>query len=380
MKLGKLLVFSPYYPPHMGGLESHAQEFNENIRKFFKEIVVFTPNLPKQNKCLTKEKNIREIRFPAREIVSNFPIPEFWNKDFWRLWKIVNKDKYSLVISRTRFFLTSLMALFFAKKNKVKWIHIEHGSDYVKLSSWFTTCVARLYDEIIGKLIFKYSDYNVPISKAVDRFIDRFDKRQRRIISRGINFQEIDAIKADKRIMQVYKGYIKFVFCGRLYKWKGVERSIALIQSLAKEKSKIVFLIVGDGEDYESLKKYESKNIVFLGKKRRDEAISIMKCGDIYLHSSYPGGGLSTSLLEAMLCSCCPVATKNEGADEVVIHKKNGLILDFDKTKTLKKEVDKLLERRTYEVYGKKAKESVKSEFNWEKSIKNYLDIFEIIK
>jgi hypothetical protein len=27
----KILVFSPYYPPHIGELESHADEFNKHL-------------------------------------------------------------------------------------------------------------------------------------------------------------------------------------------------------------------------------------------------------------------------------------------------------------------------------------------------------------
>jgi len=374
------LVFSPYYPPHVGGLESHAQEFNENVSSYFDEVVVLTTDLPETGKFVEEESaTVKVYRFPATEIVSNFPIFKFWKKDFWKLLKIINETRYSIVISRTRFFLTSLMALIFSKKNHYTWIHIEHGSDYVKLSNPLTTLIARIYDESIGRLIFKNSDYNVPISKAVDKFIEKFDKRPRMVITRGLNIKNIEAIEVNKAISKKYKNFTKFIFCGRLYKWKGIERSISLINQLLKENEKVVFLIIGGGEDYEKLKKYKSKNIVFLGKKSRDEAISIMKCGDIYLHSSYSGGGLSTSLLEAMLCGCCPVATKNEGASEVISDAVNGFICNFDKTLELKDKVKTLLENDLYKIYGNKARLTIIDKFSWNKSIKNYIKLFEAI-
>ncbi len=374
------MVFSPYYPPHVGGLESHAQEFNENVSSYFDEVVVLTTDLPETGKFVEEESaTVKVYRFPATEIVSNFPIFKFWKKDFWKLLKIINETRYSIVISRTRFFLTSLMALIFSKKNHYTWIHIEHGSDYVKLSNPLTTLIARIYDESIGRLIFKNSDYNVPISKAVDKFIEKFDKRPRMVITRGLNIKNIEAIEVNKAISKKYKNFTKFIFCGRLYKWKGIERSISLINQLLKENEKVVFLIIGGGEDYEKLKKYKSKNIVFLGKKSRDEAISIMKCGDIYLHSSYSGGGLSTSLLEAMLCGCCPVATKNEGASEVISDAVNGFICNFDKTLELKDKVKTLLENDLYKIYGNKARLTIIDKFSWNKSIKNYIKLFEAI-
>lgn len=377
MILGRVLVFCPYYPPHMGGLESHAKEFNENISRYFDRVVVFTPNLPETIEGLTLESEIEVIRFPAVEIVPNFFVPKFWSKKFWKLYKSLGNEKFTIVISRTRFFLTSLMALFFSKRNGIRWVHIEHGSDFVKLSNSLTTFLARLYDEIFGRIVFKCSDINIPISNAVDKFIEKFDKRKRQVIYRGINIKEIDLIKKNPEIDRKYNNHFKFVFCGRLYKWKGVERSIRLFNSFSnRDNNKFIFFIIGDGEDFFKLKKFESKNIIFLGKKSREEAISIVKCADIFLHSSYPGGGLSTSLLEAMVCGCCPVATQNEGADEIIVDGVNGYIYNFDNIVGLKKNILKIISSNKVDVVGNNARKSIINKFHWENSINKYVLLF----
>jgi hypothetical protein len=44
-----------------------------------------------------------------------------------------NKDEKIIIQTHTRFFLSSFIGWLFAKYHKLKWIHIEHWSDYVKL-------------------------------------------------------------------------------------------------------------------------------------------------------------------------------------------------------------------------------------------------------
>jgi hypothetical protein len=63
------------------------------------------------------------------------------------------------------------MGGYIARKFKLKWVHLEHGSDYVKLSSPFKNKISYLYDRIIGKWIFKHADQVLAISKASKKFI-----------------------------------------------------------------------------------------------------------------------------------------------------------------------------------------------------------------
>ena len=107
-----LLIFSPYYPPHTGGLESHSEEFNRSLAKSGVLITVFTPNLPVST--ITGEETIpgiHVIRYPAFEIVSNFPAPKVWLPLFWKQFLLLKKTDFNFVISRTRFFLTSFLAV-----------------------------------------------------------------------------------------------------------------------------------------------------------------------------------------------------------------------------------------------------------------------------
>lgn len=375
----KILVFCPYYPPHIGGLETHSDEFNKHLAQNGADVVVFTPNIPySTNIEEIKYDRVRIIRYPAFEIIPNYPVPKFWDIRFWKSFNALFHSDFDVVISRTRFFLSSLLALLYAKIRTKRWIHIEHGSDFVKLSSPFKSAIARAYDYTFGRLIFHYSDINISISHAVQKFVARFDKRLSPIIYRGIDFESIDDIASDETMRSRYPDKIIITTAARLYKWKGIEFSIEAIRNLPETiKSKIVFLIIGDGEDFSRLKKLSHDlPIEMLGNLPRERVISILKASDIYIHSSLPGGGLSTSLLEAMYCGCAVIATPNEGADEI-INDKNGILIGKPSVTLIQQNIVILVGDSTKRnFYSGNARNDVAEKFIWKKTMQLYEQIF----
>lgn len=373
----KILAFSPYYLPHTGGIESHSDEFNKYLSQKGMDITVFTPRLPENSpEKETKYGTVKIIRFPAFEIISNYPLPKFWSLKFWRVFLFLFKERFDVVMSRTRFFSTSLLALIYAKIKRVRWIHIEHGSDFVKLSSNFKTLIAKLYDHIFGRIIFNNSDLNISISEAVQKFIAKFDGRKSPMIYRGIDVNKIEKISPNLEFKKRQKNKIIICWAGRLYKWKGVENTIEAIKKLPeKNKKQVVFVIVGDGEDFRRLKKISDNSVLMLGNKKREEVISILKISDIYIHSSLPGGGLSTSLLEAMNCGCAIIATPDEGANEIIINNETGLLIEKSDSKLIAKKIEELLNNKNeMEILAANAKNKVRELFLWEETINKYLN------
>jgi glycosyltransferase involved in cell wall biosynthesis len=347
--------------------------------------VVFTSNLPRLN-YFKKEGKIKVIRFPAFDLIPNYPFPKFWHPVFWRQLNSLRKDNFDIIVSRIRFFPTSLLALCFAKIKKIPWIHIEHSSDFVSLESRWKSFLAKIYDKVMGKAVFQFSDLNISISGAVKRFVNKFDSRYSPVIYRGLEIKkDLTKTSLESQIKTAIKDKIVIVTVARLYKWKGVSVGVEAIKKIPlKWKNKIVYVVVGDGEDRERLEERAAgeKNVYFAGALSRKEVLLLLEKTEIYLHTSSPGGGLSTSLLEAMHKKCAVVASPREGADEV-LKEGNGILLrkNFDADDMAQK-VEILCKDDTMrKKLAKNAQETIKERFSWEKSLQEYREIFsQIIK
>ena len=115
-----------------------------------------------------------------------------------------------------------------------------------------------------------------------------------------------------------------------------------------------------------------------LGNLPREKTVGTLKISDIYLHSAYMGGGLSTSLLEALYCGCAVIATPDEGADEVIENNKNGFLIERSDAKLIAEKITEVLNKNTAK-QKEAASATVKNKFNWSGSIETYRQIFDKI-
>ncbi len=377
----KLLVFSPYYPPHMGGLESHAAEFNQQLAQKNYSITVFTHHLPSSVPPEEQQANqkIKIIRFPAWEIIPNYPLPRFWSLKFWKLFFHLYRENPDIVISRTRFFLTSLLALIYAKTKRKKLMHIEHGSDFVKLSSKFKNFIAKIYDYTFGWLVLKLSDQNIAISQSVSLFIQKFDKRPSVIIRRGINIEKIKKISPNQNIQEKYKNHTLIGFAGRLIDTKDIDTLITAFQKVVHKfpQKSLALFIIGEGPSKNKLEKLVQKinledKIIFTGQKNNQQTIALMKTFNIFVNPSRTEG-LPTAVLEAGLCQNAIIATNVGGTAEIIQNESSGYLIKANDSMILSQRmIDLINYPDKIKLFGERAFQHIQKNFGWEKSINQY--------
>lgn len=263
MKKVNIIQFTPYFPPHKWWLEKVWEEiwkywskkklwnFINVTTDFNQDIYLNDKNLEKiifRNETIWYIKDWYEVLvIPSFEIVYNFPVFKTWDRKYKIITKYleskVKDDTNYRVITHTRFFITNMFWWFFAKNNKLKWIHIEHWSWHAKLKSKFKSFISFVYDNILWKWVFKKADKILAISDACKKFIISLIKdKQVDVFYRWLEFDNIVMNK---------KGEVKIVFVGRLVSLKWVRDLISAYQ-ISWINNKLV--IIWDGEDMSLLK------------------------------------------------------------------------------------------------------------------------------
>jgi glycosyltransferase involved in cell wall biosynthesis len=379
-----ILVFCPYYPPHTGGLETHADGFNRYLSELGFHLSVFTPRLPVTAPVTEVVPNcVRIYRFPAFEIIPNYPLPKFWLPEFWKLLGLAATPVPDITISRTRFFFTSFMSLLYAKIRRTKYIHIEHGSDYVHLQDPLKNSLAFLYDQVFGRLSIVFSDLNIANSKASADFCRRLGfKKDCRVIYRGLDIKSLKNIKAVKGLNKKYPGKTLLFFVGRLYAGKGLRDLLQSLKSFPINTWQL--LIAGDGPEKIILEKLSVKlgfaaNVNFLGNLDWSKAMAYLKSSDIVLNPSYTEG-LPTSVIEAGFCGKPVIATNVGGTAEILGRNYPYLIRPGDII-ALTGCLNTLIKKpKSYTKIGKAISREIERKFDWSKNILEYEKLFSSLK
>lgn len=175
-----------------------------------------------------------------------------------------------------------------------------------------------------------YSKVKLLIFKLLDYFVNKkFDLRiansnYTRVINEVLLNNKVDAV-VPLAVNQVflqqevkYEKNIDILFVGRIVEAKGIFKIVSAIKILPK---KYKIYIVGEGADFESVKKYIDKfdlNIVLTGRQSRE------KVRDLYLRSKVfislndhePFG---ITFIEALACGCQVVCPSTGGQVEELI-------------------------------------------------------------
>jgi len=316
--LKKVLVFSPYYQPHIGGLERYAHSLNLFLKESGFDVTVITACIPAGNSYEEDVEGIKVLRVPSYEIIPNFPIYNPFSKHL----RDIYKDNYVATISHTRFFISSFFALIYSRVHKTPLIHVEHGSGYVKMDNFLFSVISKIYDNTFGRLIFRFSDVNVAVSEATARFINKFDKRETEIIPYGVAIDQNNTIKIKNNLVP------KIIYLGRLIDGKGVDLLLRASKDLDINHQ---LVIVGDGPTRRSLenlaKQLKNRSVVFVGEKKPEDALKILKTANVLVSPSY-SEGFGITILEAGSLGVPIISTKTGIAETLIKDGVNGFFIE----------------------------------------------------
>ena len=368
----KVAQFLPYFPPHKWGVETVAEEFSkyfvgENCWEVLN--IVFSPG--QESFSPYCKDGYKVLIMPAFDIISNYPFPKFWKKQFWSVLSEVKQRNPDIIQTHTRFFLSTFIGGICAKLWKKKWVHVEHGSGLVKGLVWWKAFFANVYDYTLGKLCFSSADQIVAISQGNIPFIKKFSKTPIEVIYRGLDFPEIKRKKQNS-------DPISLGFIGRLVKLKGVDVLISAFADLIDDYPDLHLQIIGDGEERLNLEK-QVKNlniqdkVTFLGYQDKNTLQNqILPSLDIFINPSLQEG-LPTTVIEALLAQCVVVATDVWGTREIS-HKADLILVEQNAKTNLKNWIKKAIQ--TFDTVSGLSEQSVRVKFDGRYGVELYAKIY----
>lgn len=237
------------------------------------------------------------------------------------------------------------------KEYRVDLIHLNNQSlrdlyGVIAASDMHVPCVSHLRSarvEVLPSCVVRFLNENVAQFVANSNFAKSYWERL------GIDPDKIDvvynAIGETKVIpMDVRRQWgidptVKYVIgcVGNLAEGKGQEFLIHAFQKVLKDEPSVVLLMVGDGPKRDALTELTSRlniseSILFVGYESRAKEVI---AGLDLLVAPSKTETFGRTLLEAMLLGTPIVAANVGGIPELVVHGRNGLLVEYDDEKGL---------------------------------------------
>jgi len=367
----RIVVFTTYFYPHIGGYEKNVEELFSRISKkpdYEVDVVCFNSE---NTKSFERRNNLNIYRIDCWNILGGtYALPKIGS--LLNVKKKLEKNNYTAVSTQTRFFISSFLGFLFAKKNKAKLIHTERGTSFVKQGGFIVRAISYLVDQTMGRIIISNADVVTGVSQKACDFTKRLGAKEPVKVFNGV---DTSVCKKNQKIKKKEEKIV-VTFVGRVVEAKGVQ-DLLIAVSDDEIRDKVFLKIVGSGNHLENLKglakKLDIKNIEFLGNKKYLEVINILSGTDVFVNPSYTEG-LPTSVIEAGACKCAVIASDVGGTREIVDDNETGFIFKAKDVNRLKKLMVILIkDKKKRETFGNKLSVEIGRRFNWDEIVDQYL-------
>jgi glycosyltransferase involved in cell wall biosynthesis len=376
----RILVFAPYFAPHVGGLEAYVAELDEALLAVgdVEAVTVVATRLPPHApESEQLGAGHRVVRVPALELIPNFPVPAVWRPAFWRALADADRTRHDVVVGHTRFFLTSLFALAWARWRRRPLVHVEHGSDFVQLQSRLARWAARGYDYGPGRLLLRRADAVVSVSHAAADFVRQLSGRRSQVVYRGVDSRRTAEVRPSAEVRARAGNMPVVAFAGRLIDGKGVHD---LLDAFAAGGDGALLCVVGDGPRRADLEAQAERLGIgrrtwFLGQRSGPESLAALRAADVVVNPSYTEG-LPTSVLEAALLGRAVLATDVGGTREIVTDGESALLVPARDRAALAESLARLLsDSELRRRLGDAARARTLAVFDWEACAREFSEV-----
>lgn len=171
-----------------------------------------------------------------------------------------------------------------------------------------------------------------------------------------------------KKQLAIQNGDFVITFVGRIVKDKGINELISVFNTLSRSHKHLKLLLIGDLEEELDPISEKSKEIMhqheqIIHVRFQKDIRAFLSITDLFVLPSYREG-LPNVLIEAGSYGIPLLATNINGCNEVIMHEKNGLLIDPKNEIALQNGIEKfLIDKDFYQEVKKSARESIVSRY-----------------
>ncbi|MEK7209683.1 MAG: glycosyltransferase family 4 protein, partial [Patescibacteria group bacterium] len=203
-----------------------------------------------------------------------------------------------------------------------------------------------------------------------------------KVINHGVDFQKFQ-VSSSKIQDTRFKYYILSV--GTLKKRKGYEHSIRAFAKISEKFPGLKYVIVGQGPEKENIK-YQISNlkleerVIFLENLSEEELINLYHNAELFIllpqeiNKDMEGFGLV--FLEAAACGLPVVATRNSSAEDAVLDRENGILVEGQDAAAAAEAMIKILSDSSLKESMSKESVAFAQKMSWRKTALAYAELY----
>ncbi len=299
---------------------------------------------------------------------------------------ISSANTFTIPIKRLKnpsFMLSSFLKTKFKKGNDIAHAHHIVGALSMKnfsckkilsIHGVYSKNIAQLYGKTTANISKKYEKMALNL---VDGITVNSKEGYNYYTEMGFNVVQIpnaiDLNLIPKKSTKQFENQI--IFAGRLSKEKGIE---IMLDAAAQLPNNYHLLIAGSGPLEEKVQNLADKktNVHYLGYQSKQNLLSLIRGSDLLIQPSLEEG-MSSTLLEAMACGTCILASNIEGISEIVENNKTGLLVEPNNKDELLNKILYLLPKKEKRLNMVNEGLKMVKKYDWEVVGKLYVNFYE---
>lgn len=380
----KILEFTPYFVPYIGGQEKYVENLCKYLVRSGHVVTVITSNIPKGNKYEVNN-GIKIFRYFCLGTILRNPItPGF-------IFLKSKIESHDIVHIHNEHSTSAFLAAVYRLHTNVPLVVTCHGQ--LKFGDSIKNFIEKIYSRLFGKMIFKISDLIIALSESDKKYI----------ISLGIPSKKIKVMPNAIDIYQYQSGQIKDIefhnfknkynlsdkkivlFVGQIIKRKGIEYLLKAIPIILKNYSNnaILFVFIGNGVMLIDAKKLccslgIENHVLFLSNVNNKDLKKFYLISDIFVLPSL-SEGLPTVILEAMYFGVPVIASDIPGINDYFSDTAI-LVPPRDEQEIAYSILSILTDKKDVKELSRKGREFIDSKFSWDKIAQEYECLFKDLR